>query len=1134
MSLWDNLFQQVQESLSTPSSSEVTGATAPAGTADFVGPAYTPPQEYNVANNLGYGMGGWDPGADAILAAVKSGNAKLVDVYTESYPNNGYWDTRYLDKPNGGRGAWNGEGFDEQKPQKMLFMNGRLYVNGPDWGIGTVNDYKQVPTIRRSEDGSIMYGEDGLPTYDIVSVPIPTNKIQYGGRTSGGSNVFNHLSFSADANGNFTGYNPTVYQTGSDSGGFFGSSALGGMFNDLVSMVKENPVLPIVINAVVPGAGAVIQAANAIDQGNTAAAIAALSSIPGASDIASPEVVNAVKTATQTATLVNALSTGNTLAAINSVAALTGTKSTELGDSGVTVGDALKLANIASAIDSGNVNAVINGIQGLGTSSGTKEDAMVVSPSDAVDLLDNVMGLEAQPTQPTQAPDYTIPVQLEDGTTVNFNPSTGDFTPVAQEEPVPTEVQPGPPSNPADADAAARAQGWASEAEQNYARIVYGATTADEYRALTEQAQQAWEQPNRADIQNAAAQHDQWVQDLEASNSAWQAAEKQQVADFHAQQEQSAKDAGWKDYAEQYAAERWGSATPQEYRDAMAQNSGWSDYAEQQSGAAQGITNPHQYHDAIAQAEGWNSYDEKDWATSRGVNTPEAYKAEQDQEAYDRYLGSPEYAQQQEKDAVAAGWKDYTEQYDAETWGYATPQEYRDAMAQANGWADYAEQQEGESLGFVTPYQYHEATAQAEGWNSYDEKQAAAGMGMFTPQEYNAWLNPEEPAPVVEEPAPVIEEPVAVEEPTPTPVVEEPAPVVEEPAPVVEPTPVAEEPTPVAAETPVPAEVQPEPVQPTPVVEPVSEPVAVSDGTEQDVQALIDQITQTPTEVSTPVEEAPTETPSEAVQYVPEVPVETENQVVETAPTENVEPTPTPETVAPEEVLPIEEKTQDEMTPEDWAALYATPTTNPDTGETIVGADTSEYTPQDLGIDQGMLDEFQQNLVDQQESGQLPSQWQSNDDGTYTMVADDGSTLTIDETGQVVDSTEAPAGNLPGETPVQTTPTSGTTTGGGTSGGTPSVPVTPPVPSVPPVAKPAQPNFDLAALLTLLGAGMTQPQQEQMAQSMGSMREMDFESPLDVNFFGPTNKYAAGQNQQHTTKIATGGYIDDLLTILRG
>jgi len=49
----------------------------------------------------------------------------------------------------------------------------------------------------------------------------------------------------------------------------------------------------------------------------------------------------------------------------------------------------------------------------------------------------------------------------------------------------------------------------------------------------------------------------------------------------------------------------------------------------------------------------------------------------------------------------------------------------------------------------------------------------------------------------------------------------------------------------------------------------------------------------------------------------------------------------------------------------------------------------------------------------------------------------------------------------------------------------------------------------------------------------GTMQDFDLGAPLDVGFFGPRGSNQAGQNKQQTTKIATGGYLDDLLDLLR-
>lgn len=94
----------------------------------------------------------------------------------------------------------------------------------------------------------------------------------------------------------------------------------------------------------------------------------------------------------------------------------------------------------------------------------------------------------------------------------------------------------------------------------------------------------------------------------------------------------------------------------------------------------------------------------------------------------------------------------------------------------------------------------------------------------------------------------------------------------------------------------------------------------------------------------------------------------------------------------------IGEKTQDEMTPQDWAAMYATPSTNPVTGETIVGADPSIYNVQDLGLGE---------KVDFSAYDDPFLAWTKNDDGSRTYKYDDGSTLTADEDGNILGVTNA-------------------------------------------------------------------------------------------------------------------------------
>lgn len=90
-------------------------------------------------------------------------------------------------------------------------------------------------------------------------------------------------------------------------------------------------------------------------------------------------------------------------------------------------------------------------------------------------------------------------------------------------------------------------------------------------------------------------------------------------------------------------------------------------------------------------------------------------------------------------------------------------------------------------------------------------------------------------------------------------------------------------------------------------------------------------------------------------------------------------------------------KTQDEMTPQDWQAIYATPTTDPVTGETVVGADPSMYNVQNLGIG----DDVDLSFFDDPYAA-----WAKNEDGSRTYTYDDGSTVTADQDGNIINVTE--------------------------------------------------------------------------------------------------------------------------------
>ena len=180
-----------------------------------------PGNVYKLGNTDGIGAPS-SPGIQAILDGLKAGNAKIVTAYPYTYGKNGYTATGYTDQQvepyymDWETGQHNGG-------SQMLFMNGKLYPFGTDWNI--------VPITQAKTTG---YWQDEIGTQIPITEHIPTGK--YRVRTRADNNVFDEFIFAADDSGNITGYNPKIYQTGSNSGGFFGSSPLGNLLNDMVDL----------------------------------------------------------------------------------------------------------------------------------------------------------------------------------------------------------------------------------------------------------------------------------------------------------------------------------------------------------------------------------------------------------------------------------------------------------------------------------------------------------------------------------------------------------------------------------------------------------------------------------------------------------------------------------------------------------------------------------------------------------------------------------------------------------------------------------------------------------------------------------------------------------------------------------
>lgn len=68
-----------------------------------------------------------------------------------------------------------------------------------------------------------------------------------------------------------------------------------------------------------------------------------------------------------------------------------------------------------------------------------------------------------------------------------------------------------------------------------------------------------------------------------------------------------------------------------------------------------------------------------------------------------------------------------------------------------------------------------------------------------------------------------------------------------------------------------------------------------------------------------------------------------------------------------------------------------------------------------------------------------------------------------------------------------------------------------------------------------LGMGGVQaaPQQPQQVPVVGESAGFDISQPLDVSLFGHAAKQKGNLNQAGTTKISTGGYLDDLLDAIK-
>jgi hypothetical protein len=488
-----------------------------------------------------------------------------------------------------------------------------------------------------------------------------------------------------------------------------------------------------------------------------------------------------------------------------------------------------------------------------------------------------------------------------------------------------------------------------------------------------------------------------------------------------------------------------------------------------------------------------------------------------------------------EPSAIEEGWRYAGEKEMAEAFGFNTPAEWQNYRLELNN--SYARDR-----GFPD-YE----TGVKYGWNN---------VAYYIDQNGNI-LN------IIPPTEPEVVEPVPVEPPSPVPPEQE---IVE---PVVPPT----------TETPVTEPVVTEP----PVVSPPELITLPPD--EEGNQLVIDQggnivdiIVPPEPEVVSPAEPVPVTEPAPPVEVITLPPDEDGNQyvidnngnvvdiippaepdVVEPVTVEPIEspatelvPEPVPEviTLPPDEdgnqyvidgngtvvdIIPPEEKPEETTTPpfqgpmgpfnEDISNRYKEEFAKYLDWLQAGQPEAPDYGPGPIGMTGDYWDEFDQNLKTMMDEGRLPSQWQVDEEGNYTYIDDDGSTLTIGPDGQVIHYTDAPVGNLPGETlpppppppptPPPPPPPPKTTT-------PPPPAPAPPAPSPSP-APAAQSGLGILSLLPLLAA-QKQPEPDKPFYSP-TVEYVDIDEPFEIS------NQKKNQNSR-AIEVSSGGYLNELLALL--
>ena len=234
----------------------------------------------------------------------------------------------------------------------------------------------------------------------------------------------------------------------------------------------------------------------------------------------------------------------------------------------------------------------------------------------------------------------------------------------------------------------------------------------------------------------------------------------------------------------------------------------------------------------------------------------------------------------------------------------------------------------------------------------------------------------------------------------------------------------------------------------------------------------------------------------------------------------------------------------------DWASIYAQPSTDPVTGQTIVGADQSQYPVQDLGIPQANIDSGYTTLADIMGDGGFTSQWQTSGSDRI-QVNDDGSAIGINtETGDTYSLSPAEVKTMVDNKQLNTADSGYVAATGGTGdtpGGTPTAPAPVTKPSAP-VVKPATPAptptrttaaptaapvAAAPAASAPSGYSTTQTSAPATLADIGYLFDPFGESMFAPNKAGTEKQDIIKYLQNNVATAAQGGSITDLLDYVR-